>query len=505
MLNRLTAMALLALLTGVMVLQPATSTVQASFTLVGLADGGKPSGSSLSPAGSLTIVSDDSGAPVRYTISLAWVRGRLPEIAQDDLLSVEVEVLPDGTLVASSVTNQTDRQGTANQGRSTGSVQIREQPRQPSTTDKSNEGPPTSTGTPTPASTNVIRILDTAGNVGWYTSLQLNASGKPVVSYYDEGNGDLKLLVCGDATCSAGTTIRTLDSGGDVGLNTSLQLNASGHPVVSYGSAIINDLKLIVCGDATCSAPTIRTLDTAFDVGRYPSLQLSASGHPVVSYYDEGNGDLKLLVCGDATCSASTIRTLDVGGIVGRDNSLQLHASGKLVVSYYDSTNGDLKLMVCGDATCLAGTTIRTLDTAGNVGRYTSLQLNASGYPVVSYYDSTNGDLKLLVCDDDTCSAPTIRILDTAGNVGWYTSLQLNVSGKPVVSYYDEGNGDLKLLVCGDATCSAPTIRTLDSGGDVGQYTSLQLNASGHPVVSYYDVTNGNLKLIVCGDATCRP
>ena len=111
MLTRLTALSLVAILTWLIVLQPPTRTVQAGFTLVGLVDGGKPSGATLSPDGTLTIVSDDSGAPVRYVISLAWMRDRLPEIAQDDLLSIEVEVLPDGTLVATSVNNETERQG----------------------------------------------------------------------------------------------------------------------------------------------------------------------------------------------------------------------------------------------------------------------------------------------------------------------------------------------------------------------------------------------------------
>ena len=53
-------------------------------------------------------------------------------------------------------------------------------------------------------------------------------------------------------------------------------------------------LEMVHCNDANCSNKSIVTVDSSGDVGWYTSLALDASGHPVISYYDVTNHDLKL-------------------------------------------------------------------------------------------------------------------------------------------------------------------------------------------------------------------
>lgn len=122
------AFALCVLLAIVALPGQALQAASGSFTLIGRADGGVRSGQHLALSDTLVIVSNDSGVHVRYTIDLRWVRDSLPKIDQDDEIEVEIQLLPDGTLVASSIENVSGRSGTENQGQSTGSQHIDEQP-----------------------------------------------------------------------------------------------------------------------------------------------------------------------------------------------------------------------------------------------------------------------------------------------------------------------------------------------------------------------------------------
>ncbi len=90
---------------------------------------------------------------------------------------------------------------------------------------------------------------------------------------------------------------------------------------------------------------------------------------------------------------------------VGAFSSLELDAAGNPVVAYRDVTNEDVKVIHCGDATCSAGNVIASPDGPGNIGAHMSLKLDASGFPVASYYDVSNSDLKVLHCVSATCGA----------------------------------------------------------------------------------------------------
>jgi predicted regulator of Ras-like GTPase activity (Roadblock/LC7/MglB family) len=303
-----------------------------------------------------------------------------------------------------------------------------------------------------------ISTVDSTGSVGDYNSITIGTDGLPIISYNDSTNFDLKVAKCGNTACSSGNTITTVDSTGNMGAHTSITIGTDSRPVISYTDLTNNRLKLARCANAACSGTaTFTIIDDSGNVGRYTSIAISTDGMPVISYSDSNNSSLKVAKCLIADCSFLTsTATVDSTGNVGQYTSITIGTDGLPVISYYDNANGDLKVAKCANAACSGTATITTVDTGGAavVGEYSSITIGTDGLPVISYYDNSNGNLKVAKCPNAACGgAATISTVDSTGDVGQYTSITIGTDGLPVISYFDATNGDLKVAKCANQFC----------------------------------------------------
>jgi hypothetical protein len=264
------------------------------------------------------------------------------------------------------------------------------------------------------------------GTEGIYNSTVIRADDNPVIAYYDQGNKDLKVAVCGDADCSAlaSDTITTLDSTGDVGSYNSIALGADNNPIIAYYDATNADLKVAACSNTTCTSATITSYAYTSDFGSYNSIAIGADNNPIISEISGAGVDLVL--CSNPTCTSSTPRTIrmlepsSTPAVTAQNTSIAIGADNNPIISLF--LNGlEPELISCEDAACSSIATTMTSAAegtellAGNNGSY--LAVGTDGLPVIAKQDSASPyALSVIECGNAQCSSGNTTLEIVAGS-----------------------------------------------------------------------------------------
>ena len=230
-------------------------------------------------------------------------------------------------------------------------------------------------------------IVDNPASTGLYSSVAISpVTGQPAISY--TSNDDLRYAWFDGSAWHADDIV--VDGEGDVGYYTSLVFLPSGKPVISYRDNTNTDLKYAELVGEDPSNPDhwlLIVVDQVDNVGQYTSIAIW-NGRPAISYYDITNQDLKFAWF-DGSKWWTTI--VDDGQNTGTYSSLAI-VSGKPAMSYY--SEGDLKYveLVGSNPANPNEWGITIVDTGG--GTYTSLATTLSGDPAISYYHAGTGNLK---------------------------------------------------------------------------------------------------------------
>ena len=137
------------------------------------------------------------------------------------------------------------------------------------------------------------RLADNSGDT---FRLVVGADGNPIIAHIDTWNdgtniSGLDLYVCGDAACTFGTNQELMDVDG---IEPSLVEDSDGNPIITYYDEGEKDLRMYACADRSCTTGASHSLDAQGDVGSNSSMAIGADGNPVVSYYDADNQFLKV-------------------------------------------------------------------------------------------------------------------------------------------------------------------------------------------------------------------
>ncbi len=256
-----------------------------------------------------------------------------------------------------------------------------------------------------------IQVVD-PGNAGAYPSLALDSLGRPHLTY-GVGNGGLKYAWYDGSTWQ----IEVVEYGALNGYFSSLVLDVAGRPHIVYVNTDTYQLKYAWYDGTSWQ---IEVIDSYSSVVGGSTLVLDQFDQPHVAYCDPNNLHLKYAWRDEAGWQ-SEIVDMQRGEL---HRSFALDSLDRPRIAYYDITSGrdDLRYAWHDGASWH----IETVDSAGDVGQFASLTLDALDQVHISYSDDTNGDLKYAM-------APCVpaQALDIGGPTRWSTG----VTASYTVSY----------------------------------------------------------------------
>lgn len=308
-----------------------------------------------------------------------------------------------------------------------------------------------------------IEIVESTGFSISNPSIDIDSFDVPHLSYVE--GLSLKYAV----KSGASWTIETVDSRV---LDTSLDIDSSGTSHIAYYNYFYADLMYAVKTD---SGWNIETVDSAGSVGDWVSIAVDSYGNPHISYHDRTNRDLKYAV---KIGSSWIIETVDSVGYTGHYTSIVVDSNDDPHISYttsnYYGNSNILKYAVKK-----AGVwNIEAVDWSGDVGRFSSIDIDSVDNPHISYWDFKYFDLKFASKSSGTW---IIEVVDSINDVGALGDLSIGSSDEPYIVYIDRSNYDLKFAVKSGGIWD---IEVLDSGLVFGQAT-IELDSTNNPHVGY--------------------
>jgi hypothetical protein len=324
-------------------------------------------------------------------------------------------------------------------------------------------------------------------DVGGYAALVIDSAGNQHAAYYNFTHRSLLYSFRGKNDAKWATT--QVDGHG-AGTYVSLAVDSSAQPHLAYNSLYEDGLHYATWDGHRWK----RQIIDAEHVNYYTSIQLDAQGHPRISYYLYHAPDKSyLLHLKFASFNGRdwTIETVDKRTETGKFNSVAIDASGNPHIAYSHVSLGDLLYASWDGSEWNYGDVDSRRTHNDYVGIGNSIALDHAGNPHIAYFDSTKNTVKYAWMEDGHWKNEVVAGLVGRGEVD-HVSLQLDRHDRPHLAYYDGGSQSLKYGFRDDKGWH---VEVVDNDGNVGKYPSLCLDANDQPFIAYYALDDGALRM----------
>jgi hypothetical protein len=257
-----------------------------------------------------------------------------------------------------------------------------------------------------------------------------DSAGNLHLVYFDNDRRDFRYIKRGaDGVWS---DARVIDDISDPGLHLSLAIDQRDRPGIAYSDADRDDL---IYAHFNGKRFVVSRVDSKGSVGEYPSLAYSNANRPAISYFARTGADLRLATQNKA--GRWNVTTIDSAGNVGRSSSLALNPSThRFGVAYLESAGGTFKYAEQNKKNHWAIAKVRDTRRGGG---YISLGFDSKHRPAFSFFSADSDDLFFA---HRIGGKWAITPAATKGSVGRNSHLQLNPAGGPTYVYYYREDDD---------------------------------------------------------------
>jgi hypothetical protein len=318
-----------------------------------------------------------------------------------------------------------------------------------------------------------------------HTSLVLDQQGRPHISYYDKNNYDLKYAKWNGSTWEV-TVIQSYESSAmKVGEYSSIAIDSNNRPIIAFRYSGTAESQVRI---ATLESTNwiISTVDTNSDInlGNYCSLKIDSQNHLYVAYLDAAMQIVKLASYEGSSWNIQTVTTGQ--GMI----SLALDEYDSPYICYFKSPN----MVYC--TYWNSGWVTAEIDPS--VGDYSggvriSIALTGTMHPIISYYQSVQGDLKVASYEGTGPTGWATYEVDSYQDAGRYSSIAVN--GGMIGVSYSRNNGSLDYAKCTSSGWTSEAIDDNGGAGSVGRFNNLALDAYGKARICYANEMSGSQSL----------